>query len=142
MPLKSFLLKKPQLKKTRKKPEKAKLVKKLDILFSQKIRERDRYCVKCGKESGLQCAHLISRTYRHLRWDSHNAVSLCYSCHLFWAHRNPLEFVEWIQETFPEMYVYVMKERYKSEQSPSLESLQELYEVLLNTRLAPIVSEF
>lgn len=83
---------------------------KLDILFSQLVRERANWtCEACGKyypegqRRGLHCSHLFSRRYSLLRWHPENAVAHCYSCHQFFTG-NPILFAEW-------MYMYVGRPR-------------------------------
>ncbi|MGE5626469.1 MAG: hypothetical protein ACM3UK_00075 [Actinomycetes bacterium] len=77
------------------KQTKTSLKKKADILFSQHIRSLG-YCEKCGKTSNLQCAHIISRSVIHLRYEPKNALCLCAGCHLYWAHKEPLAFSEFV----------------------------------------------
>lgn len=77
---------------------KTKIKKKLDILFSKVIRARDKKCLKCGKKENLQCAHISSRTHLAGRWNELNAITLCTGCHLFWAHKEPVEFSEWLHD--------------------------------------------
>lgn len=124
------------------KVSKSRLIKKLDMLFSKKIRERDGACLRCGKSGNLQCAHLISRTYKHLRWNERNCITLCYACHIHWSHRNPLEFSEWLQKVLPENYNYVLQERYKDAQPLSVQDIQELYSTLLDRKLEPLDSKY
>jgi 5-methylcytosine-specific restriction endonuclease McrA len=70
-----------------------------DQLFSRYIRDRDGRCM--GQGSGpacsgyLQCAHIISRRYRAIRWNEANAMALCQAHHTFWTHR-PLEWQVWV----------------------------------------------
>lgn len=73
------------------------IIKKLDKLFSEKIRSVG-FCQHCGKKSGLQCAHIFSRKNYSIRWDEENAVCLCLRCHLYWAHKEPVEFTKWVTE--------------------------------------------
>lgn len=75
----------------------AQLKKKADTLFSEYIRKRDKRCLRCGKTTSLQCAHIIGRRNHRLRYDPQNAITLCYACHIHWAHKEPLEFVEWLE---------------------------------------------
>lgn len=78
------------------------LIKKCDKLFSDIVRSIGE-CEHCGaKDKTLQCAHIISRQYRNTRWDLENAVCLCVKCHLYWAHKNPLAFVDWLEEYYGE----------------------------------------
>lgn len=78
--------------------ERSRKIKKLDKLFSQYIRNRDKRCLRCGKKENLQCAHIFSRRHFNTRWDEENAVTLCYACHLHWAHKEPVEFTEFVKK--------------------------------------------
>ena len=62
------------------------------------------------KTQGLQCAHVISRSNLHLRFNELNALCLCAGCHLKW-HHEPLWAVTWFQKTFPVEYKYLMEEK-------------------------------
>lgn len=72
-----------------------------DQAFSVLIRERaGGLCERCGKKpekSGLHAAHIFSRRHKATRHDSDNALALCMGCH-FWGHRNPTEFLLWVQD--------------------------------------------
>lgn len=87
------------------------LKKKCDIEFSKLIRSVGQ-CQRCSKSSGiqLQCAHIYSRKYTSIRFDPFNAVCLCAGCH-FWAHQNPLEFIEFIQNSFEGRLEYLREAR-------------------------------
>lgn len=61
----------------------------LDIYFSWIIRAPGR-CLKCGTTNNLQCAHIVSRGYKSVRWDEDNAVPLCRADHVLFTHR-PIE---------------------------------------------------
>ncbi len=74
-----------------------KLKKKADTLFSRFIRKRDKICQKCRKTEARQCAHIFSRNNQTVRWDEENCVGMCYYCHIIWSHREPAEFIEWVQ---------------------------------------------
>lgn len=82
--------------------EKTKLKNKLDKLFSLKIRQKG-FCEASGEggmncSGQLQCAHIFSRVNMNLRWDKNNALCLCSAHHLFWAHKNPIEFTEFVKK--------------------------------------------
>ena len=100
--------------------------KKLDTVFSKYIRARGR-CEKCGKTERLHTAHIIPRTNKNLRWDPFNALCLCGGCHIYWQHKNPLEFTEWFKTKYATRYEYLMVNKnqlYKS----TAQDLKELYE--------------
>lgn len=79
-----------------KKPSRKSLIVKLDKLTSERVRSKG-YCEKCHSEKNLQCAHIYSRNYKHLRWEPENLLCLCAGCH-FWWHQNPTEAVLWAQK--------------------------------------------
>ena len=56
----------------------------------------------------LQCAHVVSRKNLTLRWDPINALCLCKVCHIYWQHKEPLEFTDWFREKFPGRNTYIM----------------------------------
>ena len=70
----------------------------LDELWSKAIRLRDGKCVKCGSVRGLHAAHIFPKgSYPLLRHNLDNGLTLCYKDHYFWAHINPIEFVEFVK---------------------------------------------
>lgn len=82
--------------KTAKKPTRSKLVKKLDVVFSQWVRLSNAdsrgfcTCVTCGKQGhwktgGIQAGHFISRKHYSTRWDERNVKPQCISCNMFRA---------------------------------------------------------
>lgn len=71
------------------------LEKRADQVFSLWIRNRDGKCRGCGTTKHLQCAHIVSRRYRAVRWTPSNAVALCRGCHMFFTMR-PLEWDVWV----------------------------------------------
>ena len=78
-----------------------------DRLFSEFIRTRDDWqCRACGKTTAqavMQCAHVVSRRYRAVRWNPHNAVCLCSGCHVKFTH-DPLGWDAWCEERFPDSF--------------------------------------
>ena len=83
------------------KPKKEKLnrkslITKLDKLTSEIVRLGGK-CERCHGIKNLQCAHIYSRSYKHLRWDMENLLCLCSGCH-FWWHQNPAEAVIWVMD--------------------------------------------
>ena len=108
---------------------KTKLKKKLDVIFSKVIRARDKRCLKCGKRESLQCAHLASRTHLAGRYDELNAITLCVGCHLYWAHKSPIEFSEWLKATHPAAWKRSLEVRNET-WKPTEQDYQDLLEEL------------
>ena len=80
--------------KTAKKPTRSKLIKKLDVVFSQWVRLSNAdnrgfcRCVTCGKEGhwktgGIQAGHFISRKHFSTRYDERNVKPQCVGCNIF-----------------------------------------------------------
>tara|TARA_R100001460_G_scaffold26850_2_gene54396 strand:- start:2793 stop:3206 length:414 start_codon:yes stop_codon:yes gene_type:complete len=77
--------------KSKKKPSRSKLVKKLDTVFSQYIRLKnsvDGYatCFTCGKKDHwkkLQNGHFQSRKHYATRWNEQNCQVQCAGCNVF-----------------------------------------------------------
>ena len=85
---------KKTIPKTKKKPSRSKLVKKLDTIFSQYIRLREAdssgfvECFTCGKKDHwkkLQNGHFQSRRHYATRWDERNCQVQCVGCNMFKA---------------------------------------------------------
>jgi hypothetical protein len=79
-----------------------------DDLFSRIVRSRGK-CEHCGslERSLFQCAHVIGRDNKALRWDANNALCLCDPCHR-WGHANPKLFMEWFEQKYPDRHAYIM----------------------------------
>lgn len=83
---------KKTIPKSKKKPSRSKLVKKLDAIFSQYIRLREidnsgfTTCFTCGKKDHwkkLQNGHFQSRRHYATRWDERNCQVQCVGCNMF-----------------------------------------------------------
>lgn len=78
--------------KTAKKPTRSKLVKKLDVVFSQYTRLSNAdsrgmcTCVTCGKQfhwKKIQAGHFMSRKHYSTRWLEENVKPQCVGCNMF-----------------------------------------------------------
>lgn len=76
------------------KPSRKALVRKLDNVFSEFIRKRDKHCVVCGTRENLTCGHLFSRIAYSTRWDEMNAFGQCMGCNLRHEH-DAYPFTKW-----------------------------------------------
>ena len=97
--------------KTAKKPTRSKLIKKLDIVFSQYIRlkEADHHgmvtCFTCGKHGGMQAGHFMSRKHYSSRWLEDNVKVQCISCNLYQQGNQYLFSVRLGKELSEELYL-------------------------------------
>ena len=80
--------------KTSKKPIRSKLIKKLDVVFSQWVRlsnaDHSGYCtcVTCEKRfhwKEIQAGHFMSRKHYSTRWDENNVHPQCVACNVYRA---------------------------------------------------------
>lgn len=76
-----------------------------DKAFSLFIRARDPVCQANGTDgvmcnSVIQCAHIIRRRYRAVRWSEQNAIGLCQAHHYYYTTRE-LEWQEWVDANQP-----------------------------------------
>ena len=117
-----------------KKP-KSKLIKELDILFSQFVRLSNSIdgfcsCVTCGRVyewKKIQAGHFISRQHYSVRWDERNVKPQCYGCNVMQQGRQ-YEFSKYLgQELSEELYLLSKQIRKFSEIE-----LQELIEYYKN----------
>lgn len=92
------------------------LVKKLDDIIREKVRERDNNrCVWCGKYvQGFdsQVSHVIPKgRCTYLKWDMQNVKLLCAFCHNELWHRRA-EGRKWFDKKFPERIKYLLEHQY------------------------------
>jgi len=73
----------------------------------------------------VQASHIFSRNKLSVRWDIDNGITLCHYCHIYWAHRNPVEFVEWIREKIGEERYLRLKEKAYSIGDVDVEKVEE-----------------
>ena len=99
-------------------PKKSKGVKKslVDKKWSLAVRAKaGNRCEYCKATQFLNAHHIISRNNHAVRWDLDNGVSLCVKHHLFSyefsAHKNPVEFIEWIKEYRGEEWYQNLREK-------------------------------
>ena len=89
-------------------------IKKLDKIWSEKIRSKGK-CEICGRDFGvLNAHHIINRRNHSVRWDIRNGCCLCFQCHIGnknSAHQRPKWFEEWTQEHRKEDAEYAEEQR-------------------------------
>ena len=133
MPLRrrKLLKRKKSTPNKRKAPLKRLWVKKLDEAWSTSIRGRDRKCVRCGSVNHLQAAHIFSRRRRTTRWELLNGIALCYACHIYWAHREPIDFNDFIKARLGEVDFDMLKQMANRIDAPlTLERYQDTLSTL------------
>lgn len=90
-------------------------------------------CLKCGSTGGLSPSHIYPQgRYRNMAWMIDNVKTLCWPCHAFWWHKNPIEANEWIKKTLPKARLDKLKKL--SQQllpRPDLVKVKKEYEQLI-----------
>jgi len=82
-----------------------------DAAFSEAVRLNKRHtCESCGKSGRTECAHIIGRREKTLRWCADNALSLCHSCHRYFTE-NPLDFNDWVRRHIGDGLVEILQEK-------------------------------
>jgi len=99
-------------KALKRKPSRKGLILKLNSLYRQIIRLRDKHiCQHCGKHvtgADEHVSHVVPVSAGNkLRWDLSNAKIMCFHCHINWWHKNPIESGDWFKAKFPERAKYL-----------------------------------
>lgn len=87
----------------KRKSERRRLMQQIDLLVRDRVFARDGWqCVKCGSVKNLQAAHIMPKgRYQRLRFEECNILTLCLGCHIFGAHRDPVGFIDWLEQKYP-----------------------------------------
>jgi 5-methylcytosine-specific restriction endonuclease McrA len=105
-----------------------------DRLFSQYIRTRDGWaCTRCGSPFNVQCAHLIGRAYRSIRFNPMNATALCSKCHIFYTHR-PLEWMDYCEEKWPGRFATLRVQALAAHEHPDYDAVCESLRLAIGVR--------
>jgi 5-methylcytosine-specific restriction endonuclease McrA len=113
----------PKRKKKVKKPTRQELEKKLDSAWSLAVRTRDKNCQRCGGFY-VSAHHAFGRRHKATRWDLFNGISLCYPCHIHWAHRDPAGFTVWFEGKVGRAHYSRMAEEHLIPKKFTLEDLE------------------
>jgi len=101
------------------KPSRRRLIKKLDAVFSKRIRARDKWiCQRCRKQhkknsQGLHCSHYWHRADMGTRWEDDNCIALCYGCHRRWEGDKQGEYLDFMMDKLGEQRYNCLKVRAK-----------------------------
>ena len=118
-------------RKIKRKTARQKLIKELDALWAEAVKKRDKYtCQYCGTTKDIQAAHIFPRSNMSVRWDLDNGIALCVKHHLFWAHRNPIEFIFFIERRLGREKLEELSERARFLKKYTLEELIALQDYL------------
>jgi len=122
------------MKKKKKKPKVSTLKKKVDKIFSEFIRKRDKgRCYTCGKKkhwSLMQCGHYVSRVHNNTRYNEVNCHCQCVGCNIFKSGAMDVYALRLLDEYPPDILEYLneQKQIIKQWQTWELEGLICLYQ--------------
>ncbi len=108
------------------------LIKKLDKIVSEYIRDRDQKCVQCGKVDTLTNGHVFSRRHYSLRWDIRpdgNCHCQCWGCNYKHSYDN-YDYYLWFQNKFGKDKFESMRFEYKKSKKFTNVELENLYEII------------
>lgn len=114
-----------------KKP-KSKLIKELDVIFSQYIRLSNSIdgfctCVTCGRVyewKKIQSGHFMSRQHYSVRWDERNVKPQCYGCNVMQQGRQ-YEFSKYLGEELSNELYLLSKQTRKFTENELEEMIQD-----------------
>jgi predicted restriction endonuclease len=94
----------PRRKRLTKRGRKWPVTRELDTLLRRIVMARDHEtCRRCGRKSApgrgqaIETAHIIPKgSHPSMRYRLDNVLALCHSCHHFFAHKDPVGFVDWL----------------------------------------------
>lgn len=124
------------MKKKRKKSQRRIILDRCFKLHSSLVRERSNWtCERCHKKyekgsQGLHCSHVFSRAAAHTAFLPDNAFALCFNCHLYWWHSNPIEAAEWAESKLGQDTLDTLRREYHTPTKLEIEKLREVEENL------------
>jgi 5-methylcytosine-specific restriction endonuclease McrA len=66
------------------------------------IRRDGEKCLRCPNRNRVHASHIYPKgKYRGLQFDPDNLKFLCYHCHIYFWHKNPIEAYKWIRTAIP-----------------------------------------
>ena len=98
------------------KSDKRKLIEKMDKVCRDIVLIRDKNtCQMCGKYAerhNAHASHVVPKSVSgYLRHNLNNLKLLCYRCHFYVWHIDPIKSEQWFKKKFPYRYRYVQKNR-------------------------------
>lgn len=81
-----------------------------DVWFSKAVRKRDGACMVCFKTEANECAHIVGRRNKAVRWCAMNALSLCHYHHRHFTE-NPLAFNDFLMGIYGEGHLELLREK-------------------------------
>ena len=109
----------------------------LKKLRAQACFKRDGHkCLRCGATSGLSPSHIYPQgRYPRMKWELDNVKTLCWACHIYFWHGNPMEAKEWIKTVVaPERLARLKKMSQDNNlPKPELEGVKQSYLEVINS---------
>ena len=115
--------------------DRSRLIKKLDTLFSKRIKARDGYiCQRCNHKHeensrGLHNSHFWKRGLMGTRWDEANCCALCYGCHRRWEGDKQGEYKDFMVARLGQKEYDLLEFRARSITKYSIADLKIMYDL-------------
>lgn len=79
------------------------LIREIDRHVRRRVFERDgNRCLRCNGDSALTPAHILPKgKYPRLRFEELNILTLCWPCHRYHWHDDPVEALVWLEQKYP-----------------------------------------
>ena len=112
-------------------PTQAKYRKRCETLAKKLAVIRDKHtCQRCGRREGAMHGSHVKSVGKHPRLCAEliNIKALCYQCHFYWWHSEPLEAAKWFKKKFPYRYkrlAELARETHKIDWEKKLEQLKK-----------------
>jgi len=125
-PIKRTPIKLKPSKPRRKKSDRDKLKKKLELAVKTYIKQRDNYtCQHCHKKvegSNCHASHILSvGAHSNMQFEPRNMKVLCFHCHRQFWHGDPALSSHWYIQTFPENWAYLIEQSNTALKIPTCE---------------------
>lgn len=105
---------------------------KADTEFSKWIRNRDKFCLKCGTTNNLTNSHFWSRKCSALRYEPDNCITLCaWKCHIYgWETEKQGEYMDFMLKRLGKKRYGELKNMFYQSRITRKESIKSCMELL------------
>ncbi len=116
------------------------VVRKLDKLVGDIVKQRDGLCVTCGSMNNLQPGHLFSRVAYSTRWDLNNTYCQCRNCNLKHEY-DPYPLTNYFIEIWGRKKLDALHRQYVTPRKFKTYELEELYNELSKLVVEKVLRE-
>ena len=86
----------------RRRSDNSRLISEADELVWIVVKRRDKHCLRCGGIGALTPFHIKNKgKFPRLRFDLLNVIAVCWPCHRYHWHDDPVGGREWLEAKLP-----------------------------------------